>query len=403
MKREKLLLGISWFAVACLALLTGTIEYELEGTLLSRQLGYVIAVNPSVKMMIVLVALLFLFAWLWLRKTKQMSRLCWFVPLTVFFCELLFIFSPTNQVRSINDMGLLSAIVFNPLSISFFLQGILLVVSVAFGNRKGSISSGIALLVFGFYFVALSNQMLLCHSSPYAIRVSSCIVCVLPAISIFLLSPCHSENEGPAQCSNLTKVHALNRVFTCLEWLMVIALCYLCMLLAFDPLPIPTTLLRIINAFVCLALIVFPVFLITVQKRACQYMPHSPQNILMWKGSIGFILLSCLLIPVTIFRIVCEDRLVYTEMILFFPLAPCYFFAAIFLLSTTTLHRKKPIFVLLGFLVGVMGPFCFLPFEGLLLCVGSIIQYLLGSWGFFLLRKKGIEASSGSTSVLRLE
>ncbi|MBP3650964.1 MAG: hypothetical protein J6K73_14420 [Clostridia bacterium] len=281
MKREKLLLGISWFAVACLALLTGTIEYELEGTLLSRQLGYVIAVNPSGKIMIVLIALVSLSVWLWLRKTKQQFRVCWFVPLIVFFCELLFVFSPTNQVKSINDMGLLSAILFSPLSISFFLQGILLVVSVAFGNRKGSISSGIALLVFGFYFVALSNQMLLCHSSPYAIRVSSCIVCVLPAISIFFLPPCHSENEVTAQCSNSTKAHALNKIFICLEWLMVIALCYLCMLFAFDPLPIPTTLLRIINAFVCPALIVFPVFLIIVQKRACQYMPHSPQTSLL--------------------------------------------------------------------------------------------------------------------------
>lgn len=403
MIREKLLLGISWFTVACLALLTGSIEYELEGMLLNRLLGYVIAVNPSGKIMIVLIALVSLSVWYWLRKSKQQSCLYWFVPLIVFFCELLFVFSPTNQVKSINDMGLLSAILFNPLSVSFFLQGILFVVSVAFGNRKGSIYGGIALLAFGFYFIALSNQMLLCHSSPYAIRVSGCIVCMLPAISIFFLSPCHSENEGIGQCSNSTKVHALNRVFTCLEWLMVIALCYLCMLFAFDPLPIPTALLRIINAFVCLALIVFPVFLIIVQKRACQYMPYSLQTSLLWKGSIGFILLSCLLIPVTMFRIVCEDRLVYMEMILFFPLAPWYFFSAIFLLSTTAVHRKKPTFVLLTVLVWGIGSFCFLPSEDLLLCVGSIVQYLLGSWGFFLLRKKRIEASSGGVKVLRAE
>ena len=93
----------------------------------------------------------------------------------------------------------------------------------------------------------------------------------------------------------------------------------------------------------------------------------------------------------------------YTEMILFFSLAPWYFCSAIFLLSTTAVYRKKQIFVLLGFLVGGMVSFGFLPSEGMLLCVGCIIQYFLGSWGFFLLRKKRIEGSCGSVKVLRPE
>lgn len=391
MKKENLLLGTSWFVVICMALFTGTIEYSIEGILLSRHLGYVIAISPHIKKDIVLTALLFLSLWLLLRRGKRQSNVCWAVPLGVFLCEFLLVFSPTNLVEQVKNVNLLSVILFNPVSISFFLQGILLLVCLYFSNRNGIICCGIALIIFGLYFSIMSNQFILCHSSSGAIRISSCIVCSLPVISIVLFLPCKKENSTCVKCFNLPKVHMLNDVFTSFEILIVILLCYLCILFAFDPLPIPTKITRIVNAFVCLFLVVFPILMIYIQKICCSYIPSSTQTSFLWRTSIWFVFLSYLSIPITLFRIVCEYRLVYMEMILYFPLAPWYCFSAILLFCINAICRKKKFLVLMVLLVVVLSSFFFISLDGILLYIGSIVQYLIGSFGFFLLRKKNID------------
>lgn len=401
MKKATSLLGISWFAVTCMALFTGTIEYSVEGTLLSRQLGYVIAVSPNMKNVLVLTALLFLCLWLLLQRRYQQSNVGWVVPLTVFLCEFLLAFSPTNLVKPIRDIELLSVIQLNPLSISFFLQGVLVLVCLYFSNRKGIVYGGIALSAFVLYFIMMSNQFLPCHASSHAIRISSCVVCSLPAISLVLLIPCQNENTISVQDVNSSKVLLLNGVFTFVEMTMVVSLGYLCMLFAFDPLPIPMNVLRIINAFVCLFLMISPFFLIIIQKKCRKYIPSSPQIAFLWKASICFSLLSYLLIPMTLFRIVCEYRLVYTEMVLFFPLAPWYFFSAIFLLSTTARCRKERYCALIAFLVGAISSFGFVSSDGLLLCIGSVIQYFIGTLGFFLLRMKQLTSTGTNLISLR--